>query len=81
MRIGYFLSSEEFGPRELMQQARMAEDAGFSRQSPHLTSLPEAARRLLRSTPPKAADDLKGRHPRRGTPGARDHERPAADRR
>ncbi|HEY3829934.1 MAG TPA: LLM class F420-dependent oxidoreductase [Solirubrobacteraceae bacterium] len=29
MRIGYFLSSEEFGPRELITQARMAEDAGF----------------------------------------------------
>ena len=29
MRIGYFLSSEEFGPRELVRQARMAEDAGF----------------------------------------------------
>jgi G6PDH family F420-dependent oxidoreductase len=30
MRIGYFLSSEEFDPRELVRQARMAEDAGFS---------------------------------------------------
>jgi G6PDH family F420-dependent oxidoreductase len=29
MKIGYFLSSEEFGPRELIEQARMAEDAGF----------------------------------------------------
>ena len=29
MRLGYFLSSEEFGPRELVRQARMAEDAGF----------------------------------------------------
>ena len=29
MRIGYFLSSEEFGPRELVAQARMAEEAGF----------------------------------------------------
>jgi G6PDH family F420-dependent oxidoreductase len=29
VRIGYFLSSEEFGPRELIAQARMAEDAGF----------------------------------------------------
>ncbi len=29
MKIGYFLSSEEFDPRELVQQARMAEDAGF----------------------------------------------------
>ncbi len=29
MRIGYFLSSEEFDPRELVRQARMAEDAGF----------------------------------------------------
>ncbi len=28
MRIGYFLSSEEFDPRELVKQARMAEDAG-----------------------------------------------------
>ena len=28
-RIGYFLSSEEFGPRELVEQARMAQNAGF----------------------------------------------------
>jgi G6PDH family F420-dependent oxidoreductase len=31
MRIGYFLSSEEFGPRELLEQARLAERAGFDR--------------------------------------------------
>ncbi len=29
MRIGYFLSSEEFDPRELVKQAQMAEQAGF----------------------------------------------------
>ena len=29
MRIGYFLSSEEFGPHELVRQARLAEQAGF----------------------------------------------------
>lgn len=29
MRIGYFLSSEEHGPDELVRQARRAEDAGF----------------------------------------------------
>ena len=29
MRIGYFLSCEEFGPRELVEQARLAEEAGF----------------------------------------------------
>jgi G6PDH family F420-dependent oxidoreductase len=29
MRIGYFLSSEENGPRELVRQARLAEDSGF----------------------------------------------------
>ena len=29
MKIGYFLSCEEFGPGELVAQARMAEDAGF----------------------------------------------------
>jgi len=28
-RIGYFLACEEWGPRELLEQARMAEDAGF----------------------------------------------------
>lgn len=28
-RIGYFLSSEEFSPKELVEQARMARDAGF----------------------------------------------------
>jgi G6PDH family F420-dependent oxidoreductase len=30
MRIGYALSSEEYGPAELIQQARGAEQAGFS---------------------------------------------------
>lgn len=29
--FGYFLSCEEFGPRELVHQARMAQDAGFER--------------------------------------------------
>ncbi len=29
MKIGYFLSSEEFGPQELVRQARLAEEAGF----------------------------------------------------
>src|SRR4051794_36231970 len=29
MQIGYFLSSEEFGPRELVEQAKRAERAGF----------------------------------------------------
>ncbi|MEN3306466.1 MAG: hypothetical protein V7603_2668 [Micromonosporaceae bacterium] len=29
MRIGYFLSCEEFGPAELLEQATMAERAGF----------------------------------------------------
>src|SRR3954465_10485347 len=28
-RYGYFLSSEEHGPAELVRQARMAEEAGF----------------------------------------------------
>jgi G6PDH family F420-dependent oxidoreductase len=28
-KIGYFLSSEQFGPQELVDQARRAEDAGF----------------------------------------------------
>jgi G6PDH family F420-dependent oxidoreductase len=30
MKIGYFLSCDEHGPRELVRQARMAEEAGFS---------------------------------------------------
>src|SRR5919199_2009433 len=30
MRIGYFLSSEEYTPAELIEQARGAEQAGFS---------------------------------------------------
>src|SRR4051812_18181062 len=30
MRIGYFLSSEEYSPAELLEQARGAEQAGFS---------------------------------------------------
>lgn len=29
MKIGYFLASEEYDPRELVEQARMAEAAGF----------------------------------------------------
>ena len=29
MKLGYFLSCEEFGPRELVEQARQAEQAGF----------------------------------------------------
>jgi G6PDH family F420-dependent oxidoreductase len=29
MKIGYFLSCEEFGPLDLLNQARMAEEAGF----------------------------------------------------
>lgn len=29
--IGYFLASEEFGPKELVRQARLAEQAGFER--------------------------------------------------
>ncbi len=29
MRIGYFLSTEEYGPRDLLDQARAAEQAGF----------------------------------------------------
>ena len=29
MQIGYFLSCEEFGPAELLRQAKLAEDAGF----------------------------------------------------
>src|SRR3954471_24140231 len=29
--IGYFLSCEQFGPKELIDQARRAEDAGFQR--------------------------------------------------
>ena len=31
MRIGYFLSCEEFGPRELVRNAQLAEAAGFDR--------------------------------------------------
>jgi G6PDH family F420-dependent oxidoreductase len=29
MKIGYFLSTEEYGPAELLEQAKAAEDAGF----------------------------------------------------
>jgi hypothetical protein len=28
--IGYFLSSEEFGPQEQVRQAKLAERAGFA---------------------------------------------------
>lgn len=31
VQVGYFLSCEEFGPRELVRQARLAERAGFER--------------------------------------------------
>ena len=31
MRIGYFLSCEEYGPRDLVEQARMAQRAGLDR--------------------------------------------------
>ncbi|EWM10761.1 glucose-6-phosphate dehydrogenase, F420-dependent [Kutzneria sp. 744] len=31
MKLGYFLSSEEFGPKELVRQAGLAERAGFTR--------------------------------------------------
>src|SRR3712207_9297284 len=30
MKVGYFLSCEEFGPGDLLGQARMAEEAGFA---------------------------------------------------
>jgi G6PDH family F420-dependent oxidoreductase len=30
MELGYFLSCEEYGPSELVEQARLAEDAGFT---------------------------------------------------
>ena len=30
MRLGYFLSTEELGPAQLIEQARAAEEAGFS---------------------------------------------------
>src|SRR5215216_2414945 len=29
VKVGYFLASEEFGPNELIEQAKMAEAAGF----------------------------------------------------
>ena len=29
VKIGYFLSSEEFGPHAQVDQAKMAEEAGF----------------------------------------------------
>ena len=29
MRFGYFLSTEEYTPQELVEQARLAEEAGF----------------------------------------------------
>src|ERR1700753_1544085 len=31
MKLGYFLSSEEWGPAELVAQARMARETGFDR--------------------------------------------------
>jgi G6PDH family F420-dependent oxidoreductase len=31
MKLGYFLSSEEWGPKDLVSQARMAQEAGFDR--------------------------------------------------
>jgi alkanesulfonate monooxygenase SsuD/methylene tetrahydromethanopterin reductase-like flavin-dependent oxidoreductase (luciferase family) len=29
VKVGYFLASEELGPNELIEQAKMAEAAGF----------------------------------------------------
>lgn len=29
MKLGYFLATEEFNPHELVEQARLAEQAGF----------------------------------------------------
>lgn len=29
MKVGYFLSCEEYSPAELLEQARLAEEAGF----------------------------------------------------
>jgi len=31
MKLGYFLSSEEYAPRELVRQAVLAQEAGFDR--------------------------------------------------
>ena len=36
MKIGYFLSCEEFAPRELVAQAKAAEAAGFHRRGDFL---------------------------------------------
>ena len=44
MRIGYFLSSEEYGPRELIEQAR-ARRAGGLRRAVDLRPLPPVERR------------------------------------
>lgn len=61
MRIGYFLSSEEFDSRELATPApartgpvNSHRSRGLNDQSPKLTSVSEAAWRLLRHTPPIA---------------------------
>lgn len=40
MRIGYFLSCEEYTPAQLLDQARMAEQAGSSRCGPQTITTP-----------------------------------------
>jgi hypothetical protein len=62
MRLGYSSSSEEFGPRELVRQARLVGDPVLQGQRPRavlhqssqLTSLSEVARHLLQGTQPLA---------------------------
>jgi alkanesulfonate monooxygenase SsuD/methylene tetrahydromethanopterin reductase-like flavin-dependent oxidoreductase (luciferase family) len=57
VRIGYFLSSEEFDPRELIRQARMAEGAGFQGLwiSDHYHPWNEAVPTTSTKRPPRSA--------------------------
>ena len=93
MKIGYFLSSEEYTPAELIEQARLAEEAGFDglwisdHFHPWNDEQGQSAVRLVddRGDLPglRAAGDDRGHLPDRADPpgdhraGRRDQRRPA----
>ena len=78
MRIGYFLSCEEFGPHDLLEQARLAKEAGFDRAL-DLRPLPPVERRagpepvrLVRDRGARRRCPRHARHDRRHLPDGPD---------
>lgn len=51
VRIGYAISSEEFGPKELVRLAVRAEETGFESQSSATTTCPGSKPRDSRRSP------------------------------